>query len=234
MLVDVKGVVSGQIGTILLSTPKSTLQCPGAVVGGSTATTLTDSGFTSNLTATVKLLAVATGKGKVCYSSDVPFLSETNPTTPKPGTAYLLSCAAVGNVAPCVISITSGLAAVIAKVLVPAGDPTFSVVVPTGRLVWPSTFPNGKVGTTYSAHLLSKGGKAPFKWSIASGKLPPGLSINAPDRNGHRQADCDRNLQVRGARHRLGSPAPVGQHLGLDHHQLRLNGGYRSVTKVTA
>jgi len=38
-----------------------------------------------------------------------------NPTTPKPGTAYLLSCAAVGNVAPCVISITSGLAAVIAK-----------------------------------------------------------------------------------------------------------------------
>ena len=95
-----------------------------------------------------------------------------------PGTAYLLSCAAVGNVAPCVISIASGSAAVIAKILVPAGDPTFSVVVPTGRLVWPSTFPNGKVGTTYSAHLLSKGGKAPFHWKITSGKLPPGLSIN--------------------------------------------------------
>ena len=181
MLVDVKGVVSGPIGTILLSTPKSTLHCPGSQIGSSTATTLTDTGFSGNLTATLKLLAVATGRGKVCYSSDAPFLSETNPTTPAPGTAFLLSCAAVGNVAPCVVSIASGRAAVIATVLVPPGDPTFSVVVPTGRLVWPSTFPDGKVGTPYSTHLLSKGGKAPFHWSIASGKLPPGLSISAPN-----------------------------------------------------
>lgn len=180
-LVDVKGVVTGTVGTILLTTaPSSTLHCPGSVVGGSSATTLTDTGFSGSLTATVKLLAVATGKGKVCYSSDVPFLSETNPTAPEPGTAFLLSCTAVGNVAPCVLSITSGASAVIAKVLVPAGDPTFSVVLPTGRLVWPSTFPSGTVGTQYSTHLLSKGGKAPFHWSITSGKLPPGLSISAP------------------------------------------------------
>jgi len=178
-LVDVKGVVTGAIGTILLTTSRFALRCPGSLVGGSTAATLTDTGFSGNLTVTVKLLAVATRAGKVCYSSDVPFLSETNPTTPKSGTAFLLRCAAVGNAAPCVVSINSGLNAVIAKVLVPAGDPTFSVVVPTGRLVWPSTFPNGKVGTAYSAHLLSKGGKAPFHWSITSGKLPPGVSISA-------------------------------------------------------
>lgn len=139
---------------------------------------LTDTGFTGSLTAMVKLLAVATRKGKICYSSDVPFLSETNPTTPKPGTAFLLSCTAVGNVAPCVFSIASGPTAVIGTILVPAGDPTFTVVVPTGRLVWPSTFPDGKVGTAYSTHLFSKGGKAPFHWSVSSGKLPPGLSIS--------------------------------------------------------
>jgi len=178
MLVDVKGTVTGQIGTILLSTPKSTLHCPGPLIGSSTATTLTDTGFSDNLTATVKVLVVATQPGKVCYSSDVPFLSETNPTTPKPGTAYLLACATVGNVAPCVVSITSGLAAVIAHVLVPAGDPTFSVVVPTGRLVWPSAFPNGKVGTAYSSHFQSRGGKAPFHWKVVSGSLAPGLTLN--------------------------------------------------------
>jgi len=178
MLVDVKGTVTGPIGTILLSTPNSILHCPGSLIGSSTATTLTDTGFSGNLTATVKVLAVATQPGKVCYSSDVAFLSETNPTTPKPGTAFLLACAAVGNAAPCVVSIISGLTAVIAKVLVPAGDPTFSVVVPTGRLVWPSTFPNGKVGTAYSSRFQSRGGKAPFHWKIVSGRLAPGLTLN--------------------------------------------------------
>jgi hypothetical protein len=179
VVVDVKGVVAGPIGTILVTTSMVALQCPGSVIGGSSATTLTDSGFSGNLTATVKLLAVATGPGKVCYSSDVPFLSETNPTTPEPGTAYLLSCAVVRNVAPCVVSISSGANAVVAKVLIPAGDPAFSIVVPKGRLLWPSNFPKGKVGAAYSQHMQSKGGKAPFKWKVASGKLAPGLTLNA-------------------------------------------------------
>ena len=179
VLVDVSGVVTGAVGTIEVATLKSTLQCPGSAVGGSTATSLTDSGFSSDLTANVKLLAVATGPGKVCYSSDVPFRSESNPTTPKAGTAYLLSCAAVGNEAPCVVSISSGPNAVVAKVLIPAGDPAFSIVVPKGRLLWPSNFPKGKVGVAYSEHMQSKGGKAPFKWKVASGKLAPGLTLGA-------------------------------------------------------
>jgi len=179
VVVDVSGVVTGAVGTIQVSTLKSTLQCPGSAVGGSTATSLTDSGFSSNLTANVKLLAVATGPGKVCYSSDVPFRSESSPTTPQAGTAFLLSCAAVGNQAPCVVSISSGPNAVVAKVLIPAGDPAFSIVVPKGRLLWPSNFPKGKVGVSYSEHMQSKGGKAPFKWKVASGKLAPGLTLGA-------------------------------------------------------
>jgi hypothetical protein len=59
------------------------------------------------------------------------------------------------------------------------GDPDFRVVVPSGRLVWPSNFPNGKVGTAYAAHLQSSGGKAPFHWTVHAGKLAPGLTLNA-------------------------------------------------------
>jgi hypothetical protein len=179
LVVNVTGVVTGAVGTIQVATLNSTLHCPGAAVGSSTATSLTDSGFSSNLTASVKLLAVATGPGKICYSSDVPFRSETSPTTPQAGTAFLLACTAVGNQAPCVVSISSGPNAVVAKVLIPAGDPAFSIVVPKGRLLWPSNFPKGKVGTPYSEHMQSKGGKAPFKWKVASGKLAPGLTLGA-------------------------------------------------------
>jgi hypothetical protein len=78
-----------------------------------------------------------------------------------------------------VVSITSGSAAVIAKVLIPPGDPAFKVVVPKGRVVWPSTFPSGKVGAPYSAQLQSIGGKAPLHWTVHSGHLAPGLTLNS-------------------------------------------------------
>jgi hypothetical protein len=38
---------------------------------------------------------------------------------------------------------------------------------------------NGKVGTAYSATLSVSGGKSPFKFSISSGSLPPGLTLSA-------------------------------------------------------
>jgi len=177
--VVVTGTPTDPTGTVNLTVGLDPLSCPGAPVA-SPASSLTDTGFSpsSKLTATITQFAVATGPGKVCYSSDVPFLSESNPTVPKAGTGILLQCSAVGNKAPCQVSSTQTLSTIVVKILVPGGDPTFSVVVPTGRLVWPSTFPNGKVGAAYSAHLLSKGGKAPFHWKITTGKLPPGLAIN--------------------------------------------------------
>ena len=178
--VDVTGTPTDATGTVNLTVGLEPLSCPGSSAVVSPGASLTDTGFSasSKLTVTLTQFAVATGAGKVCYSSDIPFLSESNPTIPKAGTAILLQCSAVANKAPCQLSSTQTLSTFVVKILVPGGDPTFSVVVPTGRLVWPSTFPNGKVGAAYSAHLLSKGGKAPFHWKITSGKLPAGLSIN--------------------------------------------------------
>jgi hypothetical protein len=42
-----------------------------------------------------------------------------------------------------------------------------------------TTLPNGTVGSAYSAVVKASGGCTPFKWSIASGALPPGVSAKA-------------------------------------------------------
>jgi hypothetical protein len=177
--VDVTGTPTALTGTIDVTAAATPLNC-GASIAVSSSTTLTDSGFSAgtSLNATVTQFAVATNAAEVCYSSTVPFLSQSWPTTPQAGTALLLACSTVANQPPCQLSSTQTKNAIIVKFLIPGGDPTFSVVVPTGRLLWPSTFPSGKVGTAYSSHMQSRGGKAPFHWKIASGKLAPGLTLN--------------------------------------------------------
>ncbi len=41
-----------------------------------------------------------------------------------------------------------------------------------------STLPNGSVGTPFSFPMKTWGGKAPFSWTVTSGQLPPGLTLN--------------------------------------------------------
>ncbi len=178
--VDVSGTPSAPTGTVKVVASTALLQCPGTSLDVSTATTLTDTGFAAgtSLNATVTQFAVATSSGEICYRSTVPFLSQSWPTTPQAGTALLLECSTVANLPPCQLSSTQTASAIIVRFLIPGGDPTFSVVIPTGRLVWPSTFPSGKVGTAYASRMQSRGGKAPFHWKIASGKLAPGLTLN--------------------------------------------------------
>ncbi|MGO9875461.1 MAG: HYR domain-containing protein [Acidimicrobiia bacterium] len=177
--VDVTGTPTALTGTIDVTAAATPLSC-GPSLAVSTSTTLTDSGFSAgtSLNATVTQFAVATSAAEICYSSTVPFLSQSWPTTPQAGTALLLDCSTVANLPPCQLSSTQTTSAIIVRFLLPGGDPTFSVVVPTGRLVWPSTFPTGKLGTPYASRMQSRGGKAPFHWKIASGKLAPGLTLN--------------------------------------------------------
>jgi len=42
-----------------------------------------------------------------------------------------------------------------------------------------SPLPNGAVGVTYSRTLAATEGAPPYRWSVSSGTLPPGLSLNA-------------------------------------------------------
>ena len=94
------------------------------------------------------------------------------------GTFQLVGCSATVP-APCQSGFQPVPGGFKISLQIPAGDPAFSIVVPKGRLLWPSNFPKGKVGATYSQHMQSKGGKAPFKWKVLSGKLAPGLSLGA-------------------------------------------------------
>ena len=51
-------------------------------------------------------------------------------------------------------------------------------VISTLRILTPS-MPDGDVGASYSALLMGSGGTLPYMWSVISGSLPPGLTLNA-------------------------------------------------------
>ncbi len=55
---------------------------------------------------------------------------------------------------------------------------TFSITV-AQLAVTTSSLPQGTVGVSYSAALAAGGGTAPYSWSVVSGALPAGLSLDA-------------------------------------------------------
>ena len=52
-------------------------------------------------------------------------------------------------------------------------DPASQIKIST------SSLPNGQIGTAYSATLTATGGVSPYTWSLTSGSLPAGLTLNA-------------------------------------------------------
>ena len=55
----------------------------------------------------------------------------------------------------------------------------FGVVFTNPISINQSTLNNGSVGVAYSITMLASGGTAPYSWSIASGQLPPGLTLSS-------------------------------------------------------
>jgi hypothetical protein len=53
----------------------------------------------------------------------------------------------------------------------PASDPPLQVTT--------SSLPNGQVQSAYNASFAASGGTGPYSWSLSSGSLPSGLSLNA-------------------------------------------------------
>ena len=67
-----------------------------------------------------------------------------------------------------------------------SGDPmqlatkSFTItILPPGPGILTTSLPDGRVGVAYSATLSGAGGVQPYRWEIASGSLPGGLSLNA-------------------------------------------------------
>jgi hypothetical protein len=181
LTVAVSGTPAVGAGTIDLTITSGTLKCPNVTPTIVPIADFTDTGFkpTDRLSVTATLpLTSATTAEQVCFHSTVPFRSQSNPTVAKAGTALLLGCTKVKNVAPCVLSSKQVGSDVVVRFVAPGGDPRFCLVLPTGRQVWFRNTGTGKVGTRYAAHLQSSGGKSPIRWKITSGKLPTGLALN--------------------------------------------------------
>ncbi|HUB31081.1 MAG TPA: putative Ig domain-containing protein, partial [Terracidiphilus sp.] len=56
---------------------------------------------------------------------------------------------------------------------------TLTVNAAAALAITTTTLPSGQVGTAYSATLAASGGTTPYSWSVTSGTLPAGLSLNA-------------------------------------------------------
>jgi len=52
-------------------------------------------------------------------------------------------------------------------------------IAPATLAITTTSLPGGQVGVAYSTTLVASGGTPPYSWSITSGTLPPGLSLNA-------------------------------------------------------
>ncbi|MBZ5667485.1 MAG: Ig domain-containing protein [Acidobacteriia bacterium] len=56
---------------------------------------------------------------------------------------------------------------------------SLSITINTALTITTTSLPGGSVGTAYSATLQASGGATPYTWSLTSGTLPAGLSLNA-------------------------------------------------------
>jgi hypothetical protein len=55
----------------------------------------------------------------------------------------------------------------------------FTVSISTALSILTTSLPNGSVGTVYPQQVLSAGGgQPPYRWSVTTGTLPPGLTLN--------------------------------------------------------
>ena len=78
----------------------------------------------------------------------------------------------------------AALASLVLAALVVGGcgggsSPATSSPPPPSLSITTQTLPVGQVGNPYSETLAATGGTAPYAWSLSSGALPAGLSLNA-------------------------------------------------------
>jgi hypothetical protein len=52
-------------------------------------------------------------------------------------------------------------------------DPAPLLITTTGDL------PGGRINMDYSQQLIASGGRTPYVWALATGQLPPGLTLNS-------------------------------------------------------
>jgi parallel beta-helix repeat protein len=99
------------------------------------------------------------------------------------GATYNISVSGMTGAGTVVVSIPAGAAADAAgnpNTASTSTDNTVTYNLPAPPLVITTTsLPTGTVGTPYSATLAASGASTPYSWSLASGRLPRGLSLSS-------------------------------------------------------
>ncbi len=104
--------------------------------------------------------------------------STQNLTTQATWTSSNTAVATV-NAAGLATGASAGTATITATLGAVGGSTTLTVSPPPALTITTTALPDGAVATGYGATLAASGGVPPYTWSIASGVLPPGLTLNA-------------------------------------------------------
>ena len=124
------------------------------------------------------------GQAGSAYSTTLAASGGTTPYTWTVGAGALpggltLSSAGLISGTP----ITAGTFSFTARVSDAAAQTTSAplqiTIAPAPLIITTSTLPNGHVGVLYSVTLAATGGTTPYVWSLTSGTLPTGLTLNA-------------------------------------------------------
>ena len=67
----------------------------------------------------------------------------------------------------------------VADTVVGTSSRTLNISINPAVAITPASLPDGVVSTVYSQTLAATGGASPYAWSITSGTLPEGLSLDA-------------------------------------------------------
>jgi hypothetical protein len=80
---------------------------------------------------------------------------------------------AAANATPLAFKVTDSESPAVSKTV------TLSLTIASTFKITTTSLPNGTVGSPYSTTLAATGGTTPYTWTITSGTLPAGLSLNA-------------------------------------------------------
>jgi Putative Ig domain len=123
------------------------------------------------LTITAQVLSDSTGAG-VTWGLN-PATGTLGPTT---------TMSATYN-APAIVAAATPVTVTATSISFPGESKSLQITVEPPPTITTTTLPSGSVNGAYNGVVNATGGVPPFSWSVASGTLPPGLSLSASTTN---------------------------------------------------
>lgn len=182
----VSGTETAGTWHVVVSEPQFT---PSSTYAASWAYTIVSNTFTVQPQAMTGSLAIATtplpnGEVGIAYSQTLAASGGTPPYNWSIASGSLPSGVSLNTSTGAIAGTptttgTSNFTARVTDSVGGAATKALSITIVAGPTIDTASLPNGEVGVAYSQMLAASGGIPPYTWSISSGALPAGLSLNA-------------------------------------------------------